>query len=491
MRRLFTLCLGLLTLTATSSLFAQTGNFTTLNVNSSTGTAAGTWTAPNTGPDLDLNIFDDYFIDLGTSSTPSYNIRFDGTTNFEMSTLSFTNYIALFRPNGTNNNLGHLEAGSYGNISGTAKWLGLGSAPAGTGASAYGQRIQWNSNFGIFNLVERNATTRDLVVAWGGTASNNRLLFQYSNAPTTPPSNVMQIESNGNVGIGATPLADDKLRVAGRIHYGSVEYIEDGGGFETTVRGSFRPDTDDSWRCGTSNFRWDAVFAQNGMIQTSDRRAKTNIEGLNYGLKEIMELRPVSYNWKDDDDKGLHLGMIAQELQEVVPEMVYNPAEDYIRNEEGNLVPAGKEGDLLGVKYDALIPVLVKGMQEQQAQVLEQQAQILDQNERIAELEAQLAASGSKSGQSLNDLDLPKLYQNNPNPFREETNIRFFLPQTVQEAILFVYDMQGQPVLEILITDRGDANQRIDGGLLPQGMYLYALIADGREVDVKRMILTK
>ncbi|MEM1000666.1 MAG: tail fiber domain-containing protein [Bacteroidota bacterium] len=483
MRRLFTLCLGFLTLTATSSLFAQT-DVEILNINTSTGATGGTFTAPNTGPDLRLNVIDDYAIELGTSTTPSLNVRFDGLTNFEMSTFSFTNYIALFRPNGTNNNLGHLEAGSYGNISGTAKWLGLGSAPAGTGASAYGQRIQWNSNFGIVNLVERNTTTRDLVVAWGGTTSNNRLLFQYSNAPTTPPSNVMQIESNGNVGIGATPLADDKLRVAGRIHYGSVEYIEDGGGFETTVRGSFRPDTDYSWRCGTNNFRWDAVFAQNGMIQTSDRRAKTNIEGLNYGLKEIMELRPVSYNWKNDDNQSLQLGMIAQELQEVVPEMVYNPAEDYIRNEEGNLVPAGKEGDLLGVKYVALIPVLVKGMQEQQAQILEQ-------TERIAELEAQLASSGSKSGQGLNDLGLPKLYQNNPNPFREETNIRFFLPQTVQEATLFVYDMQGQPVLEIAITERGNANQRIDGGMLTQGMYLYALIADGREVDVKRMILTK
>ena len=205
---------------------------------------------------------------------------------------------------------------------------------------------------------------------------------------------------------------------------------------------------------------------------------------MRYGLKEIMEMRPVTYTWKEQKERGTQLGLIAQELQEIVPEMVYNPANDFVRDEEGNLVAAGKEGDLLGVSYTSLIPVLIKGMQEQQAQLLEQ-------TERIAELENQLANAAQKAPQELNGMRMPKLYQNNPNPFKESTEIRFFLPETVQEATLFVYDMQGQPALEIAITERGNTSQRIDGGMLNQGMYLYALIADGREVDVKRMILTK
>ena len=51
--------------------------------------------------------------------------------------------------------------------------------------------------------------------------------------------------------------------------------------------------------------------------------------------------------------------------------------------------------------------------------------------------------------------------------------------------------MQGRPALENAIDARGETSQRIDAGMLESGMYLYALIADGEEVDVKRMILTK
>jgi len=38
---------------------------------------------------------------------------------------------------------------------------------------------------------------------------------------------------------------------------------------------------------------------------------------------------------------------------------------------------------------------------------------------------------------------------------------------------------------------RGESSQWISGSELSAGMYLYALIVDGKEVDTKRMILTK
>ena len=83
------------------------------------------------------------------------------------------------------------------------------------------------------------------------------------------------------------------------------------------------------------------------------------------------------------------------------------------------------------------------------------------------------------------------LYQNTPNPFSQATSIRYYLPETVATASLCIYDMQGKQLQQITLTQRGEGTEQISASLLAPGMYLYALIADGQEVDVKRMILTE
>ena len=83
------------------------------------------------------------------------------------------------------------------------------------------------------------------------------------------------------------------------------------------------------------------------------------------------------------------------------------------------------------------------------------------------------------------------LYQNAPNPFSQDTEIKFYIPENVKVAQLCIYNMQGTQIKQILITQRGEGLRWISGSELSAGMYLYALIADGKEVDTKRMILTK
>ena len=51
--------------------------------------------------------------------------------------------------------------------------------------------------------------------------------------------------------------------------------------------------------------------------------------------------------------------------------------------------------------------------------------------------------------------------------------------------------MQGKQLQQIALTQRGESAELISASQLDPGMYLYALIADGQEVDVKRMILTE
>lgn len=79
----------------------------------------------------------------------------------------------------------------------------------------------------------------------------------------------------------------------------------------------------------------------------SDRRLKENIKPITNGLDKIMKLNPVSYNYLHSDVQSL--GLIAQEVKEVVPEIVNVP-----KNED----------EYMSVRYSELIPVLIDAVQE-------------------------------------------------------------------------------------------------------------------------------
>lgn len=98
------------------------------------------------------------------------------------------------------------------------------------------------------------------------------------------------------------------------------------------------------------------MFATTATINTSDARQKRDIADLPYGLSSVMALRPVTYHWRQQGEafEGRRLGFIAQELLPVLPEAV-----------------TGTETDstYLGLRSDAITPVLVKAIQEQQQQI--------------------------------------------------------------------------------------------------------------------------
>ncbi|ALW86558.1 hypothetical protein AUC43_16605 [Hymenobacter sedentarius] len=121
-----------------------------------------------------------------------------------------------------------------------------------------------------------------------------------------------------------------------------------------TVTGNIVPNSDGNNTLGTSALRWANVYSTNGTIQTSDARLKTNIMGLGYGMSTVMAMRPVRYAWKKTPSQTNKIGFIAQELQKVVPEVV----------------SVGTDANqTMGVNYAELVPVLVKALQEQQAQL--------------------------------------------------------------------------------------------------------------------------
>jgi hypothetical protein len=190
---------------------------------------------------------------------------------------------------------------------------------------------------------------------------------------------------------------DNGAATGTEIGIGSIEFITDGSS-ETTINNRFSPATDNSFDLGSATLRWDDVYATNGTIVTSDEREKENIVPMSYGLEEIMKLRPVTYKWKNDkkgstilseEDKELKLGLIAQEVQLVLPEVVQTHDWRILSEEEPDVysrVPMER----LGMSYHEIIPVLIKGTQEQQEIIIDQEEKLELLEQQLEELEQEL-----------------------------------------------------------------------------------------------------
>ena len=108
---------------------------------------------------------------------------------------------------------------------------------------------------------------------------------------------------------------------------------------------------------------------------SSSLRYKNNVNNLTLGLDAVAKLHPVTFNWKDSGQADL--GFVAEDVNQVTP----------------LLTTLNAQGQIEGVKYDRITAVLVKGMQEQQAQIVNLQQQNAEQLAQIRDLQAQQGTS--------------------------------------------------------------------------------------------------
>ncbi len=206
-----------------------------------------------------------------------------------------------------------------------------------------------------------------------GTGTAAKSLAFMTGGTTQSTNERMRIDGSGNVGIGTNNpgqklhLNGGNMRItngginadfmvgtsfAGFTNASGIVYYEVGGTETHMFGGDVIPDADNSRTNGNSSRRWSAVYASNGTIQTSDIRLKKNIHDLPYGLAEVLRLKPVAYNWKDNTG-GNKIGLIAQEVKKIIPEVV--------------LGDEAKEN--LGMNYAEMVPVLINAIKEQQVQI--------------------------------------------------------------------------------------------------------------------------
>lgn len=288
------------------------------------------------------------------------------------------------------------------------------------------------------------------------TGAEARITFNFRNNQPGPclPTNsreMMTILANGRVGINTpAPIPNGACNVAPAPPFAIDMYLD--------VMGGVRAE---------------------GYWAFSDQRFKSNIQTIDNPMERIMKMRGTSYTFRgpstpEGSTGGTQLGFIAQELQQVVPEAVVE----------------GTDG-VFAVNYNSITPLLVEGIKQQQTTI-----QTL--TDRVAELEKQLAAqqgnalpAGGFQDQLPVNPALGNLQQNVPNPFNQQTVINYTVAANAGVASIIIYDLNGRQIRSEQLNQRGNGQLLINANELAPGMYIYALIVDGKAADSKRMIVTE
>jgi len=110
------------------------------------------------------------------------------------------------------------------------------------------------------------------------------------------------------------------------------------------------PTPDDAtYDIGSLNFRYRDIYASNGNIETSDRNLKKDIQPIQGGLQTIMNLKPVSYKFKDGQSGRTHTGFISQDCKDL-----------YIKDWAGYI----ENNNKYGLRYTEFISLNTKAIQE-------------------------------------------------------------------------------------------------------------------------------
>ncbi len=320
------------------------------------------------------------------------------------------------------------------------------------------------------------------------------------------------IDKNGKVGIGCSPsqkfdfygnkLRFKESRLEGEM---SIQLISSKPRFE------HKASSPKFVFCnGGYGGDWDWAEIECKIVtEKSDSASKENFKELKgKSLSKVLKLKGYSYNWKGAEIKKRNAGLLAQQVERIMPEAV-------------NTVDSTGEKLLT---YSHFIPYLVEAIKEQQDQinagnelvnqerennkeltrVLKEQNQKIDQLEKeIALIKAQCCAnnfenttggnkkkkSGTITGEDDTESLIPSLEQNSPNPFSEETVINYYLPEETAKATLYIYDLQGKLLVSHEIEQFGQTSFTIQARELNPGIYFYSLITDRQLIDTKQMIL--
>ncbi|CAN5706316.1 hypothetical protein BH10BAC2_BH10BAC2_42980 [soil metagenome] len=256
-----------------------------------------------------------------------------------------------------------------------------------------------------------------------------------------------------------------------------------------------------------------SIGGQVSWTTISDGRYKKEVKNNVPGLQFINKLKPVTYhldvsgisNFLQEERKGnegeernaladnelkafvekgikekekiLYTGFIAQEVEKAAKEIGYDFS--------GVDVPE-HEDDYYGLRYGDFVVPLVKAVQELSKMNDDKDAKIDGLQKQIDELKLMMN-DVSKTSVSLSKNSLE---QNIPNPFNNNSSIRYTIPVSAKNAQLMIIDNSGKTIKQITL-NAGAGVITINASTLSSGTYNYSLWVDGKLVESKKMTIAK
>ncbi len=399
--------------------------------NTLTGTSAGA--ALTTGFD---NTFTGHL--SGYNTTSGYYNTFAGMASGQLNSTGHDNTF-VGRIAGQLNSTGTYnscfgEASGLGNATGSFN-VALGSESNFTNATgsyntAVGSRAGY-SNTGSYNtFIGYNAES--------STASlSNATAIGYN--ASVSANNALILGSNANIGIGTSAPAY-KLQISGV-------------GSNAAKPGS------STWTIA------------------SDKRLKKDITEFREGLSVLEKINPVSFKYNGEANMPTtetYIGIIAQEMKEIAP---YTVGKFSYQDSLGN------KTEYLDYDANAVTYIMINAIKELSAEVKSLKEQLANLNP-----ESSTQSSIEEKSYLLNDA---KLEQNAPNPFNENTCIKYYFPENASKGQINIYSMNGSLVKSIELNEKGNSSVTIQANLLHTGIYNYELVIDNSVIEKLQMILTK
>ncbi|HNR19933.1 MAG TPA: tail fiber domain-containing protein [Bacteroidia bacterium] len=225
-------------------------------------------------------------------------------------------------------------------------------------------------------------------------------------------------------------------------------------------------------------------------VSPSDARFKKDVKPLTNALDKLMLLNPTSYQFKTEEYQHMHfssgtrLGFIAQEVQNIFPDLVSENGQAGDHNEKGETITPTEK--YLAVNYIEMIPVIVAAIKEQQVLIEKKDKQIAVLQKDVEDLKTILrlntVTNTTASATSY-------LMQNTPNPFSEKTTIQFYVEENFGTASLTVFGTDGKIIKTFGVKKHGLQHVEFEKNLESDGFYFYSLVVDGKVADAKQMMV--
>ena len=242
------------------------------------------------------------------------------------------------------------------------------------------------------------------------------------------------------------------------------------------------------------------VFSS-GTYVGSDRTFKKDIADLTSAMDLVNKLQPKSYTFREDGNYklmhlpvGKHYGLIAQDVEQILPNLVKastfktskaampTKPEVGVVPVKGSVTTSSEIVAFKALNYTELIPIVVKGMQEMDAENKMLKQELAELRQMVMDM---------KNGRGSDAITSAFLEQNNPNPVAGNTIIGYKVPVTTTSARLTITNVKGQLIKTFTIKSVGAGEVDFNSATLATGAYNYSLWIDGKQVDTKRLVIAR